>query len=74
MLSQNQSTGIKEDLDKQKKEHLNHLFSLHAGITTINVFVSILLDILGFLFLLFYGGFLQKLNQKENTSHFIAFT
>lgn len=64
MLSQNQSTWIKADLDKQKKEHLNHPFSLHAGITPMNVFVSILLDILGFLFLLFCGGFFTKIKWK----------
>lgn len=60
---------IKEDLDKPKQENLNHAFSIHSEITTVNIFVSTCLDILVCLF------FLQKKrNEKENTWHFMVFT
>lgn len=60
ILLQNQPAFITEDLDKQKKENLNHSFSLHPEITTINKFMSILLDI-------FVYFFHEKWNKKENT-------
>lgn len=62
---------IKEDLVKPKQENLNHLFSIHSEITSVNIFVSICLDILLCLFIyLFFLQKKKKRNEKENTWHF----